>query len=512
VTDLVERILANPDAAWRALDLADARDSLADFCGMVEIPGVEIDEAEGRFLPIPDAHLGDHHRYLIERLEAVERGEVRRLMIFMPPGAAKSTYSVHLFTPWYLGRKPNRSVIVATYAGSLAEKHGRKARAVMRQPVYQEIFNSGLDPQRKAVAEWGTTNGGEWMGVGILGGVTGNRADLIIIDDPVKGRQEADSEVTRATTRQAYDDDVLTRQKSGAAIIIIQTRWHEADLSGSLLPEDYDGESGPILCRDGETWEVVNIPAQAERDDDPLGRKRGEFLWPEYWPREHWNQFMVNPRTWSALYQQRPRPDEGTYFERSSFKRFTDVNLPKSLRYYGTSDYAVSEGRGDYTVLTVWGVDAQMNIYRVASWRGQTSTDIWVAAQCDLIAEFRGKNGGIRKFLGEKGVIQKAIEPALAAELRTRRLTCSLEWLPSINDKTSRARSSQGMVREGRVWVRDDSDGDCFIDECVGFPAGKYDDEVDNLSLMGRFMDQVTVPRDYGRREEYADGMAGIDD
>lgn len=510
VVGLAERIAANPEAAWRAFKLADARDSLADFCGMVEIPGVESEDNPEVFSPIPDAHLGEHHRYLIERLEAVERGEVRRLMVFMPPGAAKSTYSVHLFTPWYLGRKSNRSVIVATYAGSLAEKHGRKARAVMRQQVYADIFGSALDPQRKAVAEWGTTNGGEWMGVGILGGVTGNRADLIIIDDPVKGRQEADSEQTRMTTRQAYDDDVLTRQKSGAAIILIQTRWHEADLAGTLLPPDYDGQSGQVLCTDGEWWEVVNIPAQAERDDDPLGRTKGEYLWPEYWPESHWNQFRNNPRTWSALYQQRPRPDEGTYFERSSFKRFNEATLPKSLRYYGTSDYAVSEGRGDYTRLTVWGVDHDMNVYRVASWGGQTASDIWIGAQCDLIAEFRSK-GGIRRFIGEGGVIQRAVEPALAAELRRRRLSCSLEWLTSVTDKTSRARSAQSLVREGRVYVRDDGDGDCFIDECVGFPAGKYDDDVDNLSLIGRYMDKISIPRAPGREEQFADAGSIFD-
>lgn len=502
---------AEPEDAWHAFNIADARESLIDFCGMVEIPGVESEDNEEVFVPIPNAHIAAHHRLWLEKLEAVERGEIRRLMGFMPPGAAKSTYAVHLFTPWYLGKKKGRSVLVTTYAAGLAAKHGRRSRAVMRQPVYNEIFpGAGLDPKRSAVDDWGTTNEGEWMGLGILAGVTGNRADLIIIDDPVKGREEADSEVTRTKTRAAYDDDVLTRQKSGAALIIIQTRWHEDDLAGSILPEGYSGESGPILCRDGEIWEVVNIPAQAEHDDDPLGRTKGEYLWPEYWPESHWNQFRNNPRTWSALYQQRPRPDEGTYFERSSFKRFNEATLPKSLRYYGTSDYAVSEGRGDYTRLTVWGVDHDMNVYRVASWGGQTASDIWIGAQCDLIAEFRSK-GGIRRFIGEGGVIQRAVEPALAAELRRRRLSCSLEWLTSVTDKTSRARSAQSLVREGRVYVRDDGDGDCFIDECVGFPAGKYDDDVDNLSLIGRYMDKISIPRAPGREEQFAEAGSIFD-
>lgn len=509
--DLAERIAANPAAAWRAMNLADARESLADFCGIVEIPGVESADNPDVFAPIPDAHLAAHHRLWIEKLEAVERGEIKRLMGFMPPGAAKSTYAVHLFSPWFLGRKPNRSVIVATYATSLAEKHGRKARAVCRQPVYAEIFGgTTLDPERKAVAEWGLTNNSEWMGAGVLAGVTGNRADLVIIDDPVKGREEADSEQIRTKTREEFNDSIRTRLKSGGAIVIIQTRWHEDDLAGGLLPEGYDGQSGPVLCRDGEIWEVVSIPAQAERDDDPLGRKKGEYLWPEYWPEDHWNQFRVNPRTWSALYQQRPKPDEGTYFERSSFKRFTEQSLPKSLRYYGTSDYAVTDGKGDYTRLTVWGVDPQMNIYRVGSWGGQTASDIWIGAQCDLIAEYRSR-GGIRKFVGEAGVIQRAIEPSLASALRARRLSCRLDWLPSINDKATRARAAQSLVREGRVYVRDDADGDCFIDECVGFPAGKYDDDVDNLSLMGRIMDSISLPHNRGPIQEFAEAGSIFD-
>ena len=125
----------------------------------------------------------------------------------------------------------------------------------------------------------------------------------------------------------------------------------------------------------------------------------------------------------------------------------------------------------------------------MASWRGQTSADQWIEAQCDLIAQFRPS-----AWIGEGGVIQKAIEPSLLAKMRERRLSCRVEWLPSVNDKPTRARSSQAMTAEGRVFVRSDHDGDCFIDECVAFPAGRHDDEVDNLSLIGRALDQISPP------------------
>lgn len=461
-------------------------ESLADFCHAIDIPGVGA-WTEGRPL------LADHHRLWIRKLEAVERGEIPRLMGFMPPGSAKSTYAVDVFTPWFLGRKPDRNVLVATYASSLARRRGRRARAVARQPAFHETFGVGLKAGAAAADDWTLANGSEWMGAGILAGITGNRADLIVIDDPVKGREEADSEVIRQWTREEFDDTIRTRLKSGGAMVLIQTRWHEDDLAGGLLPTDYDGASGLIDCRDGETWEVVNIPAQAERADDPLGRPAGAWLWPEYWPESHWRQFKANPRTWNALFQQRPRPDEGSYFERSCFRRFAETDLPAGLRYYGSSDYAVSEGRGDYTRLVVWGVDGEGHLWRVAAWGGRTASDEWIEAQADLVQAFRPL-GGIHRWYGEAGVIQRAVEPMLRAKLRERRLSCHLEWLSSARDKTSRARAAQSLVREGRVHVRDDADGDCFIEECVAFPMGRHDDEVDTLSLMGRVMDRLAGP------------------
>ncbi len=477
-----------------------ARDRLDVFCRTIEVPGV------GPRRRGDPPLLAAHHRLWLQKLAAVERGDIRRLMGFMPPGSAKSTYAVDVFTPWFLGREKNRSVLVVTYATALAARRGRKARSVTRQPVFAQAMGAGPDKARASAVDWALDNGGEWMGAGILAGITGNRADLIVIDDPVKGRAEADSALIRRRTREEFDDTVRTRLKAGGRIVLIQTRWHEDDLAGSLLPEGYDGASGPVMCRDGEIWEVVNIPAQAERADDPLGRSVGDYLWPEYWGADHWGQFRLNPRTWNALFQQRPRPEEGSYFERGWFRRFQDHELPRSLRYYGTSDYAVTEGGGDYTRLIVWGVDAAMNLWRVAGWGGQTSSDQWIERQADLIAHYRGR-GGIRRWFGEAGVIQRAVEPMLVAKLRARRLSCPLEWLSSGQDKPTRARAAQSLVREDRIFVRDDGDGDCFIDECAAFPMGRHDDEVDCLSLIGRAVDRLTPPVEHWRRlPEFAEG------
>lgn len=203
----------------------------------------------------------------------------------------------------------------------------------MRDPRYTSLWNEKptlLEDQR-AVDDWQLTNGSSMMAGGLLAGLTGNRCDLLILDDPVANREQADSPTIREKTYSEYIDTAMTRAKPNMSVLIIMTRWHEEDLVGSILPADYNGESGTLKCRDGQIWEVLSIPAEAEREDDPLGRKPGEFLWKEWFSREHWSTWRDNPRaarTWSALYQQRPAPFTGVHFSRTMFKRF-DLDLPR---------------------------------------------------------------------------------------------------------------------------------------------------------------------------------------
>lgn len=196
-------------------------------------------------------------------------------MGLMPPGSAKSTYTSVVFPTHYLGRFQKRSIIVASYGSELPKKFGRRARSIVQQPIFRRIFDSELSEESAAVDEWSLSNGSEWMAAGILTGITGNRADGIIWDDLIKGREQADSELVRNKTWDAYFDDLLTRKKPNAFEIGIVTRWHEDDPAGRILPEDYNGETGWIKCRDGNDWYVVCLPAICERADDPLGRKIG---------------------------------------------------------------------------------------------------------------------------------------------------------------------------------------------------------------------------------------------
>lgn len=473
----------------RAAQCELARRNLADFCGIIDIPGAPVDEDpdyEGLLYAPIRATPALHHKILIEKLEAVERGDLKRLMVFMPPGSAKSTYASVVFPVWFMGRKKRRNVIVATYASDLARKIGRRARSILKQRVFQEVFGETLSQDVGAADEWALTNENEFMGGGILSGITGNRADLIVVDDPVKGRQEAESETIRQRTLAEFNDSIKTRGKPGYRIVLIQTRWHEDDLAGSILPEDWDGQSGSILCRDGDVWEVLCIPAEAGIDD-VLGREPGEYLWPEWFSEEHWRTFRANPRTWASLYQQRPTPDDGAFFKRDWFQRYKLTDLPTNLRKYGTSDYAVTEDGGDATVMRIWGVDALGNQYLLSGgYKARETTDKWIEAQIDLIARHKPF-----AWFGEAGVIQKAIEPALKRRMRERKVNCRLEWMPSIQDKPTRARGAQARAAMGMIYIPEGPEGDEIIGEYVRFPAGRHDDDVDNLSLMGRALDEV---------------------
>lgn len=196
---------------------------------------------------------------------------------------------------------------------------------------------------------------------------------------------------------------------------------------------------------------------------------------------------MTNSRTWTSLYQQRPAPDKGSYFGRDDFNRYAPKDMPRSLNYYGTSDYAVTDGGGDFTVLRIWGIDEHGDLWLMpGGYKAQASSDKWIAAQVALIKKYQPL-----AWFGEAGVIQKAIEPALIQAMRKADAYTQLVWLPSITNKAARARGFQARVATGAVWVPEGSVGDAIIDEYTRFPAGAHDDDVDNGGLMGRALDEA---------------------
>ena len=442
---LLRRSLLELEALTKELKRRESQKSLLSFTSFTN----------------PQYEAANHHRLIAEKLEAVERGEIDRLMIFMPPRHGKSELASKRFPAWCLGRNPRRQIIAASYNSDLANDFGRNVRNIVGEPEFREVFpDTSLSPDSHAANRMNTNHGGAYVAAGVGTAVTGRGAHIALIDDPFKDREEADSERRRDLVWDWYRSTLFTRLMPGGAIVLIQTRWHEDDLAGRLL----DSNSAE--------WDVLELPA-INTDNEPL--------WPEWYPLATLERIRdtVGAREWSALYQQRPQPDEGTFFQRGWFKEW---EARPALRYYGSSDYAVTDGGGDYTVHRVWGIDAEGCIYRVDGWRGQATSDVWIEEKLNLIAKYKPL-----AWFGEGGVIQKAIEPALKRRMRERSTFCRLEWLPSVADKPTRARSFQAFAASGRVYLERGAD----LSEYLSFPAGKHDDEVDAASLIGRAIDQA---------------------
>lgn len=507
--DLADLIADNPAAALHALNCADARDSLAAYCGMIEVPGAplgeEADEAlDWDFAPV-EGPPALHHRALIDLCERLERGETRRGMVFMPPGSAKSTYASVVFPAWCMGRR-RRNIILGTYASSLARKMGRRMRSIIRQKVNHAIFGTGLDPESRAADEFALSNGSEFMGGGLLSGITGNRADGIVIDDPIKNRLDADSETIRQRTADEFEDTVRTRLKPNGWVLMILTRWHEDDLAGRILPDGWDGESGVFLCKDGLEWEVLCVQAEAEAND-PLGRAPGEMLWPEWFglDPDFWTAAKRNHRTWSALYQQRPSPADGTFFRRDWFRRYRAADIEgKAFQRYLTSDHAPTDGEeSDPTVCRVWGIDAERDVYLLDGFSHRETMDVTADRIVGNLKDQQrdpgrpAVEGLIRKhkpfaWFPEDDNNWKSAAPFIRRRMREEGVMTRLEPMsPHGGDKAAKAQSFQGLAAMGRVFIPEGPEGDAIIDQMVKFPAGAHDEEIDCAGIIGRAIDMA---------------------
>lgn len=435
-----------------------------------------------------------HHKILCWALEEAIAGRMPRVMVFMPPGGAKSTYSSVLAPAFAVGRRPGISLIAASHTRALARNFGRRVRNTIRDPNYRDLFPTVLDPASSAAHEWHTfqTDAGDrrtssYFAAGVGTGIAGRRADIAIIDDPFKTRKDADSPVMRDSAWAWYTDDLRTRLKPEGAIIYVATRWHEDDMAGRILPEGYNGESGWIRARDGEWWFVVSIQALAERDDDILGRKPGEPYWPGYYSRASLEQQRVTlpSRSWAALYQQRPSPEEGDYYKREWFQWYDE--LPKHLRFYGASDYAVTKDGGDWTVHLVAGVAGPMmmeDLYLCDYWTGQQDSKLWVDEWIRLVKRWQPVEWG-----EEKGQIIKSLDSFILLEQQRENAWTYRNQYTSATDKHQRGQSFRAMASQRRVylprrapWAKD------LLERLVRFGSVARDDDHDACSILGRMV------------------------
>lgn len=480
-----------------------AHADLNEYCKYIKIPGVPIlepgakDDPDGGVYPDTEEFYTDsvtpaaHHRLLNSVLMDVEAGRKKRVMVFMPPGSAKSTYATVAFPTWYMGRKRGRQIISACYGSQLATRFGRKCRNITDSREYGEVFNCSLVRGNRAAHEWALTNDSNYFAAGIEAGITGNRADGLVIDDPVKGRKEADSPVIRENVWQEYLAAARTRLKPKGFIVIIQTRWHADDLSGRILPSDWNGQSGWVTAKDGEQWYVVCLPAQCEREDDLLGRKPGEFLWTDWFPVEHWEteKRAQGSRNWASLYQQRPTLDDGGVWVLKWFKRYGVAPEERGNHALVVQSWDTGikpQQINDPSVCTTWLVTPTM-VYLLHVWRKQVNFPDLKRTAINLALQWRPDFIAIEDKASGQSLIQEMREmPTLEVTDHKGKkvpLVLSILAVEPEGDKLARAQAVAPMIEAGRVSIPERADW--LVDyetEIQAFPVAPHDDQVDSTS------------------------------
>ena len=408
------------------------------------------------------------HHHIAGMLERVERGEIDRLMLRVPARHGKTELAGKSFPAWCLGRDPSRQFIAASASADLARELGRSIRNTVASDAYRLIFpNVSLMSDSKAAGKWHTAQGGEWYSVGVGGDVFGRGAHIWLIDDAFGSAADAQSPVMRDRVWQWFNGTVYNRLEPGGAIVIIGHRLHEDDLQGRLEARMRSGGDGV------DQWEIVELPAIAE-DNDPLGREAGEALWPERFPLPALRRIQANTfsRDWSALYQQKPVPEQGEFFQPDNM---AIKDLPDVVERVRAWDLAGSRD-GDFTVGVKLGCtrDNRYIVEHVQRFRGLPNEVE------DRILETARADGqrvkiSLPKDPGQAGVYQV---------LSLTRLLAGFDVVssPESGDKVTRAKPFAAQVNVGNVCLAGGGWVEAYREELRAFPHGKFDDQIDASS------------------------------
>jgi predicted phage terminase large subunit-like protein len=415
------------------------------------------------------------HRQIAEQLERVARGEIDRLMLLVPPRHGKSELASRRFPAWYLGRFPDRQFISTSASATLAEDFGRDVRNIIASPEYAEIFNTRLAEDSQARGRWQTKEGGIYYAVDVGGALMGRGAHVLLIDDPFGSMADARSETTRKAVHEWLTGTAYNRLEKGGAIILINHRLHQDDLSGRLLAQQAAG---------GDKWEVVELKAVAPD---------GAALWPEKFDADALARIKANisAKDWTALYMQEPTAETGSFFKEEWIKPIIWPNgrPPPFLRCYGASDYALTADGGDFTVHVVVGIDTEGRLHLVDLWRAQCGPENWIESLCDLIIKWKPAF-----WAEEKIQITAGVGPYLETRMRARQAYCAREGFPTRGDKAFRSQSIRGRMELGGLYVPADAPWLSDLKaELLAFPDGRHDDIVDALGLVGQLMDKFSA-------------------
>ena len=416
-----------------------------------------------------------HHRKIASALDRVLDGTLRRLMILMPPQNGKSELVSRRFPAFAFGRNPNLRILEWSYSDTLAQSMSRDVQKIMSTREYRQIFPSirlanSSDIEKRTQGEFDVVGGkGSYLAAGVMGSVTGKTVDIGIVDDPIKNRAEAESEVYRDRVWAQYQSAFATRQfGDSGAIIICMTPWHEDDLAHRLLGLSKENP-------DADKWEVLRFPAIAEVAD--RYRKVGDALWPSRYPLSELRSRRagLGEYDWSALYQQRPSPSGGGLFKEEWFAgKFVDAAPVVARRARGW-DTAATEDGGDYTV-GVKIAEANGIFYVEDVKRGQWTPGV-VEQQMQLTFELDGKECAQREEQ-EGGSAGKAVVEAHVKKFAA----FNYQGVPTTGSKIVRSKPFRVQCEAGNVRIVRGAWNQEYIKELCGFPTGKHDDQVDGSS------------------------------
>ena len=443
---------------------------------------------------------GRHHKIMAEAFERVANGDLKRLIINMPPRHTKSEFASYLLPAWFLGQYPDKKIIQTAHTAELSVGFGRKVRNLVDSDDYKEIFPElGLRADSKAAGRWSTNKGGEYFAIGVGGAVTGKGADLLIIDDPHSEQegQSADAGVFDKVY-DWYTSGPRQRLQPGGSIIIVMTRWHKRDLTGKIVKTSVQREGM-------DEWEVIEFPAIMPS---------GNALWPEFWSLtelEALRSELPAPK-WQAQYQQDPSSEESALVKREWWKKWEEERPPQCEFIIQSWDTAfLKTQRADYSACTTWGV------FYHADDTGVTQRNIILLDAYKERLEFPELKKCAFEFYNEFEpdaciVEAKAAGTPLIFELRAMGIPVS-EYTPSRgNDKISRVNAVSDLFASGIVWCPETRFAEEVIEEFASFPAGEHDDLVDSSTQallrfsQGGFLrlgsDEDEEPF-YSRRAEY---------